>query len=298
MQDVTLPTLHDAANAASLGAQRRYLCLVRVNLAALTCGAIAGAIVLPAGLEGQGIAGVATLVLVVALVTTLIIQVKAYERTWYGGRAVAESVKTLAWRYMVRAEPFDEARSIEVDALFAGRLREILADSSTLNVHLRATAGEQITPAMRAVRAKSLAERRDFYSDHRIREQQDWYLGKAKKSQAAEKLLFASIWIINLLAVAAGILMIIHPTLMLNATGVLATVAASLFAWLQVRRHQELAQSYAVTAQELALALSTAENVSSEHAFAVFVADAEAAISREHILWVARRDAGIRITRP
>ena len=26
--------------------------------------------------------------------------------TWYEGRAAAESAKTLAWRYMVRAEPF------------------------------------------------------------------------------------------------------------------------------------------------------------------------------------------------
>src|SRR5690606_15189811 len=28
------------------------------------------------------------------------------DRIWYNARAVAESVKTLTWRYMMRAEPF------------------------------------------------------------------------------------------------------------------------------------------------------------------------------------------------
>ena len=33
------------------------------------------------------------------------------ERTWYEGRAVAESVKTLAWRYSVCADPFPKEMS-------------------------------------------------------------------------------------------------------------------------------------------------------------------------------------------
>ncbi|MCV5359976.1 DUF4231 domain-containing protein, partial [Escherichia coli] len=28
------------------------------------------------------------------------------EKLWYGGRAVAESIKTITWRYVCRAEPF------------------------------------------------------------------------------------------------------------------------------------------------------------------------------------------------
>ena len=38
------------------------------------------------------------------------------ERTWYEGRAVAESVKTLAWRYSVCADPFPKDNLTFVNA--------------------------------------------------------------------------------------------------------------------------------------------------------------------------------------
>jgi hypothetical protein len=281
-----------------MDAQRRYLFLVRTNLIALAIGATAGSIVLPAGLGGKGIAAVAAFALVVALVTTLLIQVKSFERTWYGGRAVAESVKTLAWRYMVRAEPFDESRAAEVDSLFADRLSQVLKDSATLNVHLKAPVGDQITIEMREARAASFDTRRDLYAECRIRDQQLWYSANAERNEIAGNRLFLAIWTINAFAILAAICMIIWPTLILNTTGIFATVAASLFAWLQVRRHQELSQSYAVAVAELGFVHSKALHIRSEAVFAEFVADAEAAISREHILWVARRDAGIQISRP
>lgn len=280
-----------------MDAQVRYLTLVRVNLFALGVGALAGGEVLSAGIGGRAIAAVAAFTLVVSLLTALLIQVKSFERTWYGGRAVAESVKTLAWRYMVRAEPFDQTRTAEVDDLFANRLLQVLNDSATLNVHLRAPVGDQITHEMREARAASFDERRDLYAECRIRDQQVWYSTNAEKNEIAGNRLFVAIWTINAFAIAAAISMILWPAFTINLTGFFATVAASIFAWLQVRRHQELAQSYAVAVAELGLVHAKAIHINSEDAFAEFVADAEAAISREHILWVARRDAGIQVGR-
>lgn len=80
------------------------------------------------------------------------------------------------------------------------------------------------------------------------------------------------------------------PTQTILGPVVLATGASAVLAWLQIRRHQELAQSYAVASHELALAESRARHVRSEEELARFVGDAEAAISREHTLWIARRD--------
>jgi hypothetical protein len=290
--EVQLPALHDAADTASVRAQKSYLLLVRLNLIALFIGAAAGAFALPAGVAGRLVAGIAAVALVVALLLTMLIQSRSYERTWYGGRAVAESVKTLAWRYMTRAEPFATGG---VDDLFVERLTQILQQGKALSVALAPAAAEQITRGMRDVRGRSLEQRRDFYVRCRIEEQGDWYTRKAALSDRAESTFFALVWLSNGLSIAAAIVMVIWPSSPINATGVFSTAAASVFAWLQVRRHQELAQSYAVTAQELGLVRAKAGSIADEKEFAVFVADAEAAISREHTLWVARRDAGISI---
>lgn len=292
-----MPALHDAANVASLNAQRRYLSLIRLNLLALLVGAVAGAAALPADAVGRVIAAVAAVVLVGALLLTLVIQNKSYERTWYGGRAIAESVKTLAWRYMTRAEPFGGDDDAETDELFLNRLAQILKSGANLDIHLSAVlGGDQITACMREVRAWPLAKRREYYDRCRIQDQRDWYSRKSSLSEHAEKRFFSVMWISNLLAVAAAVVLVIWPDLPVNATGVFSTSAAAVFGWLQVKRHQEIAQSYAIAAQELAIVHAKVGMMTTEAQFALFVADAENAISREHTLWIARRDAGVNMS--
>jgi hypothetical protein len=50
-----------------------------------------------------------------------------------------------------------------------------------------------------------------------------------------------------------------------------------------------LAEAYAVTAHELAAIESRINEPTTEAGWASFVDDAESAISREHVLWRARR---------
>ncbi len=279
-----MPALHDAANAASTRAQRQYLRLITLNLAALLVGA------------GVPVPAIAAIALVAALLITLLTQNKSYERTWYGGRAIAESVKTMAWRYMTRAEPFQHADDAKADELFLKRLAQILESVANLDVRLTAVSGaDQITTHMRKVRALPLAERRDYYDECRIRDQQKWYSEKSALSERAERRFFTVMWISNGLAVAAAVGMVVWPDLTLNATGFFSTAAAVFFAWLQVKRHQEIAQSYAIAAQELSIVRAKASRVTTEPQFAAFVADAENAVSREHTLWTARRDAAIAV---
>ena len=290
--EVDMPALHDAANDASVDAQRQYLRLIKLDLAALLVGAAAGSVSLQDDNASSVIAIIALVTLIVALILTLVMQNKSYERRWYGGRAIAESVKTLAWRYMTRAEPFHDQAT---DDLFLARLAQILALGANLGVDLSPEGEQQITTRMRALRAAELAQRRECYKLLRIQEQRKWYATKARISRSAERRFFTMMWLANVCAVIAAALMIKWPTLRVNATGLFSTAAATLFAWLQVKRHQELAQSYSIAAQELAIVHDKAAGVSTEEQFASFVGDAETAISREHTLWIARRDAGVKL---
>ena len=84
--------------------------------------------------------------------------------------------------------------------------------------------------------------------------------------------------------------MISAPVSRWNLVGVFSSLASALVAWLQVRQHEELAQSYAVAALELGFIEEQAEHVAGDPSFSAFVGDSENAISREHTLWIARRD--------
>ncbi|MBC8739408.1 SLATT domain-containing protein [Paraburkholderia sp. UCT31] len=67
--------------------------------------------------------------------------------------------------------------------------------------------------------------------------------------------------------------------------------AASVMAWIQTKRFQELAASYTLTAHEIGLLRIALPTPPAEDKFSVYVGDAENAFSREHTQWQARRDA-------
>ena len=83
------------------------------------------------------------------------------ERTWYEGRAVAESVKTLAWRYMVRGESFEDIDDPEADRILQREITGIL-NGVDLELGVVEATGPQVTEAMCAVRRSTT--RRDARS--------------------------------------------------------------------------------------------------------------------------------------
>ena len=234
----------------------------------------------------------AAVVLMVGLFVALMVHLRQDRQRWYGGRAAAESVKSLAWRYMTCAEPFEHTRAAsEVDRQFTDALQAVLAQGELLALPLLELGdGQQITDQMRAVRNLDLDKRKQAYLDGRVTDQRRWYTAKAKMNTKREHTFISLIIAAQAVAVAIAIYLVFKPTTSVNATGVFATVAAALLAWVQAREHQGLAQAYAVTAHELGLVAAQAPHVTTEENFAAFVADAETAVSREHTLWVARRD--------
>jgi hypothetical protein len=211
------------------------------------------------------------------------------ERTWYEGRAGAESVKTLSWRYMMGAEPFSlEGKQADVDDVFLRRLDDVLSVLKDLDLVLESSVGDQITPAMRAIRAATLDQRKSIYESERVSEQQAWYAKKARWNRDR-----AVRWTLAMLCVeGAGI-----AAAILKATGFLrgdllglgGAFVAAMAAWLQTKQHRTLAAAYSVTALELASVRSRIGHQTTESDWAKFVSDAEEAFSREHTLWKASR---------
>jgi hypothetical protein len=139
----SLPPLHDAASASSLAVQTRFLRATRLQLGCLVLAAAGGAVGLADGLGEVGaVIGLAAFLAALCARGYLLLNRPA--RTWYEGRAAAESIKTLAWRYAVGGHPFvTSGPANEAAALFVTRCQEVLRDLTTLDLGGRSSA--QIT---------------------------------------------------------------------------------------------------------------------------------------------------------
>jgi FtsH-binding integral membrane protein len=293
MNSEDFPALKRTADEASTSAQRQYLSFFSLSLILMVSGCLVSTMV-SASQQSRTWGLIVGAVLVgVSVVFTLAIRVVAPERVWFAGRAVAESVKTITWRYVMCAEPFDLTVDGQIaDERFLKELGAILREKKTLAWNLGGSIAEmpQITDKMREMRTLTLDARKEAYRDQRIGDQRKWYGRKAVQNRSAYLLIFWVVVSAQLCALCWAIVIASRIDMKLNLTAVFSAVAASLIAWSQVKRYQELAQAYALTAHELGIVQEKLIHVTTEDHFSSFVADAESAISREHTMWIARRD--------
>jgi hypothetical protein len=187
---------------------------------------------------------------------------------------------------------------------FSGELKTILNERRSLAAKFSDPAGAlQITEDMKVNRSKPTQDRLNLYLEERVNDQRKWYSSKASTARSSNDTWF---WITTAgqFAALAGAVWVVHaPDSPIRFTGFFSAVASAAMAWLQMKRYQDVSQSYAMAAHELGLIELQAQNVRDQikaavlpmHAeahLASFVADAENAISREHTMWVARRDGG------
>lgn len=285
-----LPPLYLAADRASRKAQAKYLWVTRAQLWGLVIGAALSIEAWPA-VVGPMRVGAASLLAVSALATLLAASLSLRD-TWYSGRAAAESVKTLAWRFAAGADPFPtHLPTADAEGLFLTRLKDVLRDISLEGVRLDVQTepgSGQITEDMRTVRQASEMDRLRTYVEQRVQDQVKWYWAAASKNDGQHELLTWVAGGFQSLAVVVAIVMATHPEGTVNPVGLLTTVAAAVIAWSEKKGHQELAHAYSLTAHELQMALSEAETTGRSEV-PRFVLDTEQAISREHTLWIARR---------
>lgn len=176
------PALQLSASRSSDRAQRRFLRFVRAEYALLLCVSL-GYLFLPP-VPGVHISLMA--LVLAALASAGYRAWKKPDEDWYQFRALAESVKTLTWRYAMKATPF-EGSEAESRAAFRDRLRELLKVNSSLGPKFASYSadGEQITETMSAARGSSLDQRKRLYREFRIDDQRRWYQKKASGNQTA-----------------------------------------------------------------------------------------------------------------
>jgi hypothetical protein len=290
LTDADMPEVFRAADASSVEAQTRFLNATGVQLVALALGAVLGAVVWRRAGSHTDLAGVgATVAFGVAAVFRASTARSKPERTWYDGRAVAESAKTLAWRYAVGGAPFGvDLLDREADAALVARLLELPRSLAELQVTPTTELGRQITPAMRSLRKSPLEERKLAYANGRVQDQQSWYARKARWNRRQ-----ADRWNRFLLTVeiAAAVVAALKATTsvdiqLLPAAGAVTAGAA---AWLQTKQHENLARAYTIASLELGSIGELLEGVGNEQEWAQFIDQAEEAISREHTMWKASR---------
>jgi SMODS and SLOG-associating 2TM effector domain 1/SMODS and SLOG-associating 2TM effector domain 3 len=221
-----------------------------------------------------------------AIVVGSLAVTRGLEKTWYDGRALAESAKSLTWLFAVRGGSFavgdEESKSI-----LESRLHELRDELRGL-AYMPPDEGIEIAPAVRALRECSVEHRRSVYDRCRLQDQIGYYRRRGSSHSRQARRFRVAMIVAQGVGLAGAVLRaldVIHVDLL----GIGAAAAASCTAWVQARDHVIAARAYELTAEDLRRVRQDAPTSGDEDSWSSFVAGAEAAMSREHVMWIARR---------
>ncbi|MCP2307137.1 MULTISPECIES: DUF4231 domain-containing protein [Kitasatospora] len=298
-----LPRLFWAADEASLQGQGRAVALSRWELVLLVAAAFTGSA------DGSLWAWAAAAAYLGALFMATVMARQNPQRLWYDGRAVAESVKTLVWKYAVRADSYqppprklpDAERLYDIQLtglLDEFETEQVIPNMSQMSAELTGWRAPmrhpQITERMEQLRDQPLPVRREVYVRERVRTQRDWYQNKAVYCRNAARRAGRLAIVLPLAGLALAVLRALG-WFTFDALGAISAVAASIAAWAQLRQYRPQAAAYTLAAAELSkvevqLARLDVGSTDAEEIWARLARDAEDAISREHTTWQARRE--------
>lgn len=289
MQYASYPALFRSADNASNKKQKAYLRLIGAEYAVL----LLASVLSDSAFKGSIFYLLYAFIFAVSLALLLARNLWKLQQDWYRCRALAESVKTLTWRYIMRAAPFADGSPLQdARAEFRNHLyRTFDANRATAEkIDPNWSSADQITDEMDRIRAFSLDERKKYYTAHRLNDQRAWYMRKAgENNRSARNSVIAAV-VAYALAFALALARIRFPDWQFFwGIGPIIVFAASLIGWMEVKKFNELGAAYTVTAHEIGLIKPKLDAVNSESDFSDFINDAELAFSREHTLWIARQ---------
>ena len=192
----------------------------------------------------------------------------------------------------MRAEPYSDCDNIDtVKNEFCHDLNEILDQNRTLGESLahESIMNETITDGMLKIRSLSYTDRLNYYITNRINEQRAWYFKKASLNKEKARIWFICLVLINSIIVGLLLVEIGYQIYYLPTAG-LMVLGSCVLTWMQIKRYNDLATSYSLTAHEIGIIKSQNFQVINEKTLSDYVKDAENAFSREHTQWVARKD--------
>lgn len=229
------------------------------------------------------------LLLFAGLVVLLTRSLRKPEQDWYRCRALAESVKTITWRYVMHATPFQNEQSAKSE--LRNQLHSIFEENKSTAEKITSdwSGNDQITEAMNTIRNLNRDERLTYYNTNRIDEQRAWYTKKAGQNKSNAKFWVAVSVIAYVIALTMALTRIALPNWQYWPIEPIIVLAASVIGWMQIKKFNELTAAYTVAAHEIGLIKLRAEPSMNDEEFSEFVNDAEKAFSREHTLWIARQ---------
>ncbi|MFP3596978.1 DUF4231 domain-containing protein [Chryseobacterium sp. SIMBA_029] len=292
MNDNNYPNYFIAGDIASKKAQTWYIRLVAIDLLLMVVSALLSIYNYQTEESKTIVYWISGGMLFMAMLISVFLKLKKYEDIWYRGRALAESCKTLTWRFIMRSEYFESTiTDEEAKHRFVARIREINNQFVDLNKILSAKKLNLpvITSEMEKIRKLSLDKRKKYYLDERIQSQIDWYSSKADNNKSKYERWFLGVIVFQFLAVASIVYLIKVPMSNFNLVGLFSTVSASGFSWLQVKKYQENKEAYTTATSELILIKAEGNKNLPEDKFSEYVLDSENAMSREHTMWLAQK---------
>ncbi|MFD5406636.1 DUF4231 domain-containing protein [Streptomyces griseorubiginosus] len=252
--------------------------------------------------------------------TGVVIQRRRARAHWQAHRDAAETVKSLAWQYMVHGGPF-HSKVPDPDGLFNQQLEQHLralrrigwqepAPERALGASRGSGSGPgssrytlwdpasrhepddprhpQITRAMRAVRDKPFAVRKDIYLRDRVLDQLSWYGGRAVQARRSAALWSALTALLTLLALVAAVSRSAGLVSGWDLSGLLAASAATGVAWLETRRHHPLSFAHALVREGLETQRAVLSRSVTEDRWPEAVAETEHLMLPQHTDWLAR----------
>lgn len=287
--EAMFPPLFKAAERSSAEQQHRFYWSTGGQFALL--GAAALATILPTGALGNA-GPIATLIFTfIALLIQVSGAAPRAERRWYNARAAAESIKSASWEFAVCGEAF-RADDSGVEPRYTERLRSALVGLKHLDIGAADVLQASVTTTMKTLRGSELSERYAAYIKHRVQNQVQWYSEKSNWNKRRSWGYGITAAVVELAALVFGVLRV-SGLVEIDLLSVFAAIAAGVIGWIQVKKYANLAEAYAVTSHDIGLVASTLSPTLPEVEWAQAVHDAEAAFSREHTMWQARRQGPI-----
>lgn len=286
---IQYPTLFKSADEVSTTSQRRFLQLTIFHTLVLLIGTLLSINIIPT----KEYSIVVAIFYILALAISYKLGKSRYEKNWYNGRAIAESIKTSSWKYCMRADPYPDDISIQIPkSNFRNMLTQIIRSNSELGeiILSHQNTDEQITSSMKYIRKMDLEDRKSYYLQHRIDEQRLWYATKASDNNKMHSRWFKGLMFAQSCALLCVLLRIAYPEWQYWPTDVFALSAAFIISWTQIKKYNELSSSYSLTAQEIGIIRGGIESIETEEQFSGYVKGAEMAFSREHTQWIARQN--------
>jgi hypothetical protein len=193
----------------------------------------------------------------------------------------------------MRAEPFNDDKQVDAKRDFRDTLAALLKSNRQIGQHLAEldAAGPQITDTMSEMRNSALRDRQTYYLANRVKDQQGWYARKAKANKHA-----ARNWqLVGVTCYVAAVAMVMLKIKFVETAFPIEPIivmASAVLGWMQIKKFNELASAYALTAHEIGLAETVITDAKTDHDFSKAINEVELVFSREHTQWIARQTAG------